>query len=164
MAPAFPQADRIEASLALAAERGGDLTHRVYARLFAAHPETTGLFGRDVRDAVKGEMLAQVFDTIFDYIGPRVYADHLMRSHSQSHDGYGVPPAVFLSFFGVVADTVAEAIGPDWAGATAAAWDALLADIATTLAPEISGRPEPAPRRGEPFDRGVESRVILGKA
>ena len=130
----FAHADVIEASLALAAERGGDLTPRVYARLFAARPDLEPLFGKDVNDAVKGEMLAQVFDTIFDFIGDRVYADHLMRSHSIAHDGYKVPPALFLSFFTVVAETVAEVIGPQWHGETSAAWDALLAEIAETLA------------------------------
>jgi hemoglobin-like flavoprotein len=131
----FAQADVITASLALAAERGGDLTSRVYARLFAAYPDLAALFGDDARDAVKGEMLAQVFDTIFDYIGDRVYADHLMRSHSRSHDDYGVPPAAFLSFFTVVAETVADVVGPDWHGETAVAWHLLLADIAGTLTP-----------------------------
>jgi hemoglobin-like flavoprotein len=131
----FAQSERIEASLALAAERGGDLTPHVYARLFAAQPELELLFGRDVNDSVKGEMLAQVFDTIFDFIGDRVYADHLMRSHSIAHDGYNVPPPVFLSFFTVVAETVAEVIGPEWNGEMATAWDALLAEIAETLAP-----------------------------
>ncbi len=130
----FAQADVIEASLGLAAERGGDLTPRVYARLFAARPDLEPLFGKDVNDAVKGEMLAQVFDTIFDFIGDRVYADHLMRSHSIAHDGYNVPSALFLSFFTVVAETVAEVIGPQWHGDMAAAWDALLAEIAETLA------------------------------
>jgi hemoglobin-like flavoprotein len=131
----FAQAEVVEASLALAAERGGDLTPRVYARLFAARPDLEPLFGKDVNDSVKGEMLAQVFDSIFDFIGDRVYADHLMRSHSIAHDAYNVPPAVFLSFFSIVAETVAEVIGPEWHGEMAAAWQALLAEIAQTLAP-----------------------------
>ena len=131
----FAQAGFIEASLALAAERGGDLTPHVYARLFAARPDLEPLFGKDVNDSVKGEMLAQVFDTIFDFIGERVYAEHLMRSHSITHEGYNVPPAVFLSFFSMVAATVAEVIGPEWHGEMAAAWGALLAEIAQTLAP-----------------------------
>ena len=135
MATSFAHADIIEASLALAAERGGDLTPLVYARLFAARPDLEALFGKDVNNAVKGEMLAQVFDTIFDFIGPRVYADHLMRSHSITHDGYQVPPALFLSFFTVVAETVADVIGPEWHGEMVAAWDALIAEIAATLAP-----------------------------
>ena len=130
----FAHADVIEASLGQAAERGGDLTPRVYARLFEARPDLEPLFGKDVNDAVKGEMLAQVFDTIFDFIGPRVYADHLMRSHSITHEAYSVPPAVFLSFFTVVAETVAEVVGPEWQGETATAWDALRAEIAETLA------------------------------
>jgi hemoglobin-like flavoprotein len=134
MAKQFAQADVIEASLGLAAERGGDLMPRVYARLFEARPDLEPLFGKDVNDAVKGEMLAQVFDTIFDFIGDRVYADHLMRSHSITHEAYNVPPAVFLSFFTVVADTVAEVIGSEWNSEMAAAWDALLAEIAETLA------------------------------
>ena len=129
----FAKAAVIEASLILAAERGGDLTGRVYARLFATSPELEALFGVDANNAVKGEMLAQVFDTIFDYVGDRVYADHLMRAHGVAHEGYGVSPVLFLSFFGVVADTVAEVIGPDWHGETAAAWAALLTDISEAL-------------------------------
>lgn len=131
----MPQADIIEASLARAATRGGDLTPLVYARLFALHPEVEALFGDDRSNAVKGEMLAQLFDTIFDFIGPRVYADHMMRSHCDAHAGYDVPPALFLGFFTVVADTVADVLGPDWSEETAAAWAALLAEIAETLAP-----------------------------
>lgn len=126
-------ATAIETSLALAAERGGDLTGRVYARLFAARPELRDVFVNDASNAVKGEMLAHVFDIIFDFIGDRAFSEPALRSQSQSHDGYGVPPALFLSFFTTVADTVAEVIGPDWPGETAQAWAMLLADIEATL-------------------------------
>jgi hemoglobin-like flavoprotein len=134
MGSSFADAAVIEASLALAAERGGDLTASVYTRLFAARPELAGLFGNDASNAVKGEMLAQVFDTIFDFIGDRVYAEHALRSHQLTHDGYGIAPALFLSFFATVAETVADTLGPDWSGATAQAWARLLADIEATLA------------------------------
>lgn len=134
MATHFMAAASIEASLEIAAARGGDLTDRVYARLFAARPDLQALFGTDANDAIKGEMLAQVFDTIIDFIGDRVYADHLIRSHAVVHDGYGVPPAVFFSFFASVADTVADVLGPDWTPDTARAWAMLLDEIATTLA------------------------------
>ena len=52
------------------------------ARLFAAQPDLEPLFGKDVNDSVKGEMLAQVFDTIFDFIGDRVYADVFLDAGS----------------------------------------------------------------------------------
>ena len=133
MEPAFARAAIIEASLVRAADRGGDLTPFVYARLFAARPDLLPLFGTDVRDAVKGEMLAQVFDTILDYIGPRIFADHMLRAHAVTHDGYGVPPEVFSSFFNVIAATVADILADERPGATADAWDALVAELVLTL-------------------------------
>ena len=129
------RADAIAASLVLAADRGGDITTRVYARLFADRPDLEALFGSDASNAVKGEMLAQVFDTILDLVGPRLYAGTMIRAHGDSHAGYGVSPALFLSFFSVVAATVAEVIGADWPGAIEAAWTSLLHEIAETLAP-----------------------------
>ena len=49
-------------SLEIAAEHSGDLTPAVYARLFAQQPQMRALFVLDTNDAVKGEMLARVFD------------------------------------------------------------------------------------------------------
>lgn len=129
----FPQAAVIEASLALLAERVGDPTPLVYARLFAAQPEMAALFCNDASGAVRGEMLARVFDTILDYIGNRSWAAHLLVAERDNHAAYGVPPAVFGTFFGTVAATVRDALGADWTPETAAAWDALL--IAVEAAP-----------------------------
>ena len=58
-------------SLEIAAERGGDLTPRVYERLFAREPAMRALFWRDGNGAIKGEMLARVFEAILDFIGAR---------------------------------------------------------------------------------------------
>src|SRR6185437_8245905 len=71
--PADAQA--IEASIELAAERGGDLTPQVYQRLFREQPEMEPLFWRDRNGTIKGEMLARVFEALFDFIGDRRYAD-----------------------------------------------------------------------------------------
>lgn len=122
----FPQADVISASLMLLAERVGDPTPLVYARLFAAQPDMAALFCNDASGAVRGEMLARTFDTILDYIGDRRWAAHLLVAERDNHAAYGVPPAVFATFFGTVAATVRDALGPDWTAATAMAWDALL--------------------------------------
>ena len=133
MAPAFADAAIIEASLARAAALAGDLTTPVYARLFGTRPDLAALFGLDASNAVKGEMLAQVFDTILDFIGPRAFADHQLRAHAVAHDGYGVPPALFVGFFTTVAATVADVLGDEWPGATAEAWAALIAEISLTV-------------------------------
>jgi len=122
-------ADLIIASLEAAAEVVGDLTPRVYARLFVEHPDMEPLFWRDTNGSVKGEMLARVIEAILDFIDKRAYADHLIQCEVITHDGYGVPPDVFATFFGTVAATIREAIGPAWTAETDRAWTALLADL-----------------------------------
>ena len=134
MANAFTHAAAIEASLALAGARVADPTQLVYARLFAAHPAMQPLFCQDRNDAVKGEMLARAFDAILDFVGDRHYADHLLRSERMTHDAYGVPPEVFMTFFATIAATLRDILGPDWSDAMATAWDELTPSVAASLA------------------------------
>jgi hemoglobin-like flavoprotein len=116
----------IERTLELAAEREADLTPRVYARLFAAHPEMEALFVRDTNGAVRGEMLARVFEMILDFIDRRAYAAQMIQCEVVTHEGYGVPPEVFGIFFETVADTLHEVLGSDWTPAVDASWRAML--------------------------------------
>jgi hemoglobin-like flavoprotein len=119
----------ITESLGLAAECGGDLTEAVYARLFARQPEMRALFVLDVDGAARGEMLAQVFNAILDFIGERRYAHRLIQAEVVNHEGYNVPPAVFATFFGVVCESVRDACGAEWTEAMDGAWRRLLADL-----------------------------------
>lgn len=125
----LPGADLIEASLALAAERCADPTDLVYERLFAAEPELRVYFWRDTNGAIKGEMLSKVFEAILDFVGERRYAHQLMTTEMVTHEGYDVPREIFSTFFGIVAEAVAELAGDDWTPETQAAWDGLLAEI-----------------------------------
>ena len=122
-------AEAIEKSLEIAAERGGDLTPVVYGRLFERQPDMQALFWRDTTHAVKGEMLMRVFEGILDYIRARQFADHLISTEVVTHAGYDVPPDVFATFFGLVAEVIEEACGPDWTPAMAGAWRRTLADL-----------------------------------
>src|SRR5216683_6830141 len=106
--------ETIEASLELAAERGGDLTPLVYQRLFERCPQMAALFWRDRNDSIKGEMLARVVEAILDFVGERRYAARLIQCEVITHEGYDVPRDVFGQFFGVVADVVSELCAPDW--------------------------------------------------
>jgi hemoglobin-like flavoprotein len=128
MTSAFTHAAEIERSLELFAERG-DPTPLVYSRLFTQHPEMEALFWRDADGAIKGEMLSRVFQAILDFIGERRYADHMIGCEIITHEGYDVPREVFATFFGVVAETLREALGPDWTAQTEVAWTALLAEL-----------------------------------
>ncbi|HEY1926671.1 MAG TPA: globin [Caulobacteraceae bacterium] len=119
----------IEQSLEIAAERGGDLTPIVYGRLFKLQPEMEALFWRDTTGSIKGEMLMRVFEAILDFIGPRRFADLMIGTEVVTHAGYDVPPDVFATFFGLVAEIVEEVCGPDWSPAMADAWRRTLADL-----------------------------------
>jgi hemoglobin-like flavoprotein len=122
-------AEAIELSLEIAAERGGDLTPIVYGRLFERQPEMEALFWRDTNGLIKGEMLMRVFEAILDFIGERKYADHLVSCEVVTHAGYDVPPDVFATFFGLVAEIVEEVCGEDWSPGMAGAWRRTLADL-----------------------------------
>jgi hemoglobin-like flavoprotein len=119
----------IEASLERVAERCADLTPFVYQRLFAEHPDMKALFWRDTTNAVKGEMLAKVFDIILDFIGENSYAANMIQCEVVTHEGYDVPPQTFRLFFGIVAQVVAEQLGDEWTPELDAAWTELLADL-----------------------------------
>lgn len=123
------RAQLIEQSLELAAERCEDMTPLVYANLFADHPEMEPLFWNDKTWAVRGEMLAQVFSAILDFVGDRLYAQTLIQTEVVSHAGYDVPAEVFGVFFGTVARTVRQVIGERWTPEIDAAWASTLADL-----------------------------------
>ena len=109
--------------------RDGDLSPFVYARLFELHPEMQPLFWRDTNGAIKGEMLARVFEAILDFIGENRYAANLIQCEVITHAGYDVPPEVFRIFFAVVADTIRERLGRDWTPEFELAWSRLLRDL-----------------------------------
>lgn len=119
----------IERSLELAAEKAGDLTPLVYARLFAEQPDMEALFWRDKSGQIRGEMLAKVFETILDFIGPQHFAVHLIQTSLTVHTEYTVPENIFGTFFGVVMRTVRDVLGDGWTADMEAAWQRLLADL-----------------------------------
>ena len=119
----------IEASLERVAERCGDLTPLVYERLFTRHPEMKPLFWRDTTNAVKGEMLAKVFEIILDFIADNLFAANMIQCEVITHAGYDVPPEIFRIFFGIVADVVSEQMGDEWTPELDAAWRTLLAEL-----------------------------------
>lgn len=141
-------AELIERSLELAAERCEDLTPLVYARLFADHPQMEAMFWGDTNWAIRGEMLSKVFSAILDFIGERLYAHTLIQTEVVNHAGYDVPPDVFRVFFGTVAATVREVIGADWTPDIHQAWTELLAQLDFYVThpnqAETQGAPVPA--------------------
>jgi hemoglobin-like flavoprotein len=120
----------ITLSCELAAERAGDITPLVYDRLFAKHPDMLPLFVRDTAGTVRGEMLARAIEVILDFTGPNAYAANFIRCELVTHDGYGVPRAIFNDFFDALAETLRDSLGDAWTPQMAESWRALLAALA----------------------------------
>lgn len=109
------------------AERAGDPTAQVFARLFAEFPETEERFDRDVTGAVRGEMLTMVFDCLMNPAGP--YQANMVRAERVNHDGFGTGNVVFDRFFWIVRDMCRELAGEDWTPETDAAWTAQIEQV-----------------------------------
>ena len=123
------RAGLIETSFELAAERCEDLTPLVYERLFRQQPDMAPLFCMDTNGQARGEMLSQVIRAILDFVGERHYAATFIQSEAMNHEGYDVPPAVFGTFFVVLADTLREVLGDQWTAAMNTAWRDLLVEL-----------------------------------
>src|SRR6476620_6587238 len=106
-------ANLIQHSFELAAERCEDLTPLVYRRLFREHPEAEAMFRRDGGDLVRGSMLALTIEAILDFAGDRTGHFRMIECEVSSLDSYGTPRELFVAFFGVIADTMRDVLGPD---------------------------------------------------
>jgi hemoglobin-like flavoprotein len=120
----------IEATLEMVAERRGDPTPDVYARLFGAHPELEALFLMDRDGGVRASMMQQALECIVDHVGDRLVAPQIIAASRLHHDGYGVPPERFDTFFVAIRDTFRDIQGADWTPAVDRAWEAMLAEFA----------------------------------
>lgn len=123
----------ITRSLERVAEHG-DPAARVYARVFAAHPEMEKLFVRDVDGGVRGNMLAEALSAILDFIDADAYGGNLFRIEIVNHENLGVPRDVFPAFFAAMRDAFAEILGAEWGPEIDAARRDLLAKIDRALA------------------------------
>jgi hemoglobin-like flavoprotein len=123
------QANLIQHSFELAAERCDDLTSPVYRRLFREHPEAEAMFRREGGDLVRGSMLAMAVDAMMDFAGNRSGSFRMIECEVQSHDAYGTPRQLFGDFFGVIADTMREILATDWSPEIDEAWRKLLGEL-----------------------------------
>ena len=124
----------IARSFELAGERCEDLTPLVYRRLHAERPETVALFRSEGSEFVKGSMLAMTIEAILDFAGERSGKFRMIECEVMSHDAYGTPRDLFISFFGVIMRTLQEILEPDWTVEIDRAWRELLREIEGVVA------------------------------
>lgn len=119
----------IEQSLERAASRCADLTPLVYQRLFDEHPEARAMFRTQGSELVMGSMLALTIEAILDFAGERSGHFRLIACEVASHDAYGTPRELFISFFAIIRDTLRDQLGDEWSDEMTQAWDMLLVEI-----------------------------------
>ena len=124
----------VERSFELAGERCEDLTPLVYRRLHAERPETLTMFRTAGSDLIKGSMLAMTIEAVLDFAGPRSGKFRMIVCEVMSHDAYGTPRELFVTFFGVILRTLQEVLGPDWTAEMDQARRKLLLEIEAIVA------------------------------
>jgi len=134
MAAIATSANPIEQSFELAAALCDDLTPLVYRRLHAERPETLTMFRTEGSDLVKGAMLSMTIEAILDYSGPRAGKFRMIECEISSHDAYGTPRELFITFFGVIARTLQDVVGDAWTPEMDAEWRKLQAEIEAMVA------------------------------
>jgi hypothetical protein len=81
-------------------------------------------------------MLAMTIEAILDFAGERSGKFRMIECEVASHGAYGTPRELFVSFFGVIRDTLREILGREWSRDIDEAWDRLLADVAVLVIPD----------------------------
>ena len=128
------ETDIISESIERAAELAGDPTPLVYEKLFDQQPEMKKLFVLDIDGNARGHMLSEALNCVFDMLGPKSYAPVLIQCELTNHQGLGVPPRVFATFFDVVTETFRDILGAEWSAKTEEAWQSLLGELHEVIA------------------------------
>ena len=119
-----------EASLECVATHMGDPVTQVYATLFVRQPELKGLFVLDTDGAVRGEMLARVFESLEALVANAGYAEQLLQAEYINHCAMGIPVGGFTLFLDVLIETFTVGVGDDWSPEFEIVWRELQARIA----------------------------------
>ena len=122
-------ADIIGETLELIAARVGDPTPHVFQRLFRDSPEVEALFVRDPGGLVRGQMFQVTIESLLDFLGDRQYGANLVQIERVNHEGLGVDPDVFDTFYRTVVATFKDILGLDWTSEMEDAWTRVVGEL-----------------------------------
>jgi hemoglobin-like flavoprotein len=119
----------IATTLELVAARVGDPTPIVFQRLFRENPELEALFVRDDAGLVRGQMFQVTIESLLDFIGDRAYGANLIQIERVNHQGLGVEPDVFDTFYITVMATFRDILGEEWTPEMERAWTGVVREL-----------------------------------
>ncbi|TNE37918.1 MAG: globin [Alphaproteobacteria bacterium] len=117
-------------SLELLGETGEDPTGPIYQRLFEGSPELEPLFILDTDQSVRGSMLQNALECIFDFCDGNRMATNFVETSRFVHDGYGVPDEKFDEFFIAIRDCCRISLDGQWTDDMDKEWQAMLTAFA----------------------------------
>jgi len=120
----------ILSTLETVAESVGDPNDKIYAKLFADHPEFLDLFVMDKDGGVRANMLTTSFDCIIGIAEGSSTPRLLLEAAHIEHDGYGLSSGDIDLLFIAMRDVVRETLADDWTTEIDAAWTSILEDLA----------------------------------
>jgi hemoglobin-like flavoprotein len=123
------ESEVITATLELVSERVGDPTPHVFRRLFSDNPELEALFVRDNGGLVRGQMLQVTIESLLDFLGDKTYGANLVQIERINHQGLGVEPQVFDTFYLTVMATFKEILGADWTAEMEHIWTKAIGEL-----------------------------------
>ena len=104
----------------------------IFQRLFDENPEAEALFIRDSGGLVRGQMFQVTIESLLDFVGDRAYGASLIQIERVNHQGLGVDPAVFDTFYATVMATFRDILGDDWTPEMDTVWTRVLRDLTGT--------------------------------
>ena len=110
----------ISDSLALYAERHGDMAPRVYERFFELNPEAAELMEYS-DNYMRGRMFVSMLELFLsdEHLGQGGNLDWELENHTGA---YSTTTAMYQSLFQVMRDVLAEDLGTDWGPEWQRAW------------------------------------------
>ena len=97
------------------------LSSKVYEDFFRLHPEAQVMFGADVGNVAKRNMLTGIFCAVMDQ-AEGISDDDRTFFWASDHVAYNVTLPMYAAMVGVLVGAMKECLGGDWNEAVAAAW------------------------------------------
>ena len=119
--------EQISLSLALYAERIGDMVPFVYDRFFDLDKNAKALMAYS-DEHMRGRMFASVLELFMsdEHLDAGGYLDWELDNHLRA---YGVTPAMYETFFESIVMTLADGLGDEWTETSSQAWQGRVARI-----------------------------------
>lgn len=124
-------------SLDWLAERDIDPAARIYAQVFAVHPDMERLFFSDSDGAIKANMIWRAFETVLDMDSANAYGANFVGCEVVNHQNLGVDASVFVSFYAIMRDVVRAELGDAWTSSMESAWRGVIARVKSVAAERV---------------------------